>query len=631
MSDLHDRAEAAGLIRQWQDAKGEDQIVSDEALEAILACLDDDAIEERFVSADMGGIVVLPSGWRAGPAELRLESGDIRPVTLSKDDDRVCLTGIAMPGYHHLRQDDRELTVAIAPLRCPSPPAGRHWGSAVQIPSLREGHGAYGDFASLAQAAATLGRAGAAAVAISPVHALFPADASRFSPYAPSSRLFRNAWLAPAGEPMADTEELIDWSTAAPDRMRDLRIAYDRLSDADRATFAEWRQAQGERLQAQAVFDALHVYFLARNGASGWRQWPDEFHDPTGEAVRRFVADHADAVAFHAFAQWHADRGLARAADAARDASMAIGLIADLAIGVAGDGADSWSRPQDVLTGLSIGAPPDPLGPDGQNWGITALSPFALRRQGFAPFIGTLRAILAHAGGVRIDHALGLGRLWVIPEGRTADQGAYLTMPFDHMLRILKIEAHRANDGRGAIVIGEDLGTVPPGFRDVMADAGMLGMRVLPFERDAEGDFVPSQDWSADAIAMTATHDIATVAGWWQGRDLEWRATIAGKPVSSDQQDERADERSRLWDKIGDGPMPEEAAPVVDAAIAAVASSPCPLAIIPAEDLLGLVEQPNLPGTIDEHPNWRRRLPNTLDAAFADPVVATRIATLNAR
>jgi 4-alpha-glucanotransferase len=307
-------------------------------------------------------------------------------------------------------------------------------------------------------------------------------------------------------------------------------------------------------------------------------------------------------------------------------------LIADLAIGVAMNGADGWSRRGELLTGLSIGAPPDPLGPDGQNWGITALSPFALRRQGFTPFIDTLRAVFAHAGGIRIDHALGLCRLWIVPDGAPADQGAYLAMPFADMLRILRIEAQRANEGRGAIVIGEDLGTVPPGFRDIMAKAGMLGMRVLPFERDEQGGFLPPETWSGQTIAMTATHDIATVSGWWKGRDLEWRARIAGRAVSPDDSNAREQERAALWRAIGDDePEPDDPGIVVDAAIAAVARTPCPLAIVPVEDLLGLDEQPNLPGTIDEHPNWCRRLPDTLDRAVTTPDVAARIAALNAR
>ncbi|WP_294305231.1 4-alpha-glucanotransferase [uncultured Sphingomonas sp.] len=628
MSDLHTRAEAAGLSRHWQDAKGHDQTVSDEALAAILDRLDTAVGETVFVSGELGQQISLPDTCRDGTARLTLEGGDVVSVSIRDRD----LPAILQPGYHRLEQGEREWTIAIAPPRCPAPPSGRHWGSAVQIPSLREGGGAFGDFAGLAGAAKALGRAGAAALAISPVHALFPADAARFSPYAPSSRLFRNVWLAPAGEPVADAPALIDWQSAAPDRMQDLRFFYDRLDQTQVQAFERWRMEGGERLESQALFDALHAYFHGRDRVSGWIDWPEEYHDPESEAVARFAAEHHDAIHFYAFAQWWADRALRDAADTARGSGMGIGLIADLAIGVAMNGADGWSRRGELLTGLSIGAPPDPLGPDGQNWGITALSPFALRRQGFAPFIDTLRAVFAHAGGIRIDHALGLCRLWVVPDGAPADQGAYLAMPFADMTRILRIEAHRANQGRGAIVIGEDLGTVPPGFRDFMAEAGMLGMRVLPFERDADGAFVPPDRWSDQAIAMTATHDIATVAGWWKGRDLEWRARIAGRPVSSEESADRAQERTALWQAIGhDAPKPDEPSEVVDAAIAAVAETPCPLAIVPVEDLLGLDEQPNLPGTIDEHPNWRRRLPETLDRSLAKPEVSARIAILNAR
>ncbi|MFN3775650.1 4-alpha-glucanotransferase [Sphingomonas parapaucimobilis] len=628
MSDLHARAEAAGLSRQWQDAQGRDQTVSDEALAAILDRLDTDVGETVFVSGELGEEVPLPGTCRDGTALLVLEGGETASITIRGG----MLPSINQPGYHRLEQGERQWTVAIAPPRCPTPPPGKHWGSAVQIPSLREGAGAFGDFASLASAAKALGRAGAAALAISPVHALFPADAGRFSPYAPSSRLFRNVWLAPAGEPVAAPPALIDWPSAAPDRMRDLGIVCDQLDDVQSQDFERWRQEAGERLEAQARFDALHAYFHARDRASGWPDWPEEYRDPASEAVARFAAEREDSIRFYAFAQWWADRALRDAADTARDNGMGIGLIADLAIGVAMNGADGWNRRGELLTGLSIGAPPDPLGPDGQNWGITALSPFALRRQGFAPFIDTLRAVFAHAGGIRIDHALGLCRLWVVPDGAPADQGAYLAMPFADMLRILRIEAQRANQGRGAIVIGEDLGTVPPGFRDTMAKVGMLGMRVLPFERNADGAFLPPDTWSEQAIAMTATHDIPTVAGWWKGRDLEWRARIAERPVSPEDSANRAQERTALWQAVGNGaPKPDEPATVVDAAIAAVAGTPCPLAIIPVEDLLGLDEQPNLPGTIDEHPNWRRRLADTLDRSLATPEVAARIAVLNAR
>lgn len=579
MSDLHALAEAAGLHAAWQDAGGKDHVVGDDTLRAILTALD-------------------------------------------------------VPADHDGQVRDSLGAMAESPLRCPALTDGaRIWAAAVQIPSLR-GHSdtAFGDFGALADAAGAFGRRGAQALAISPVHALFPADPARFSPYAPSSRLFLNVWLADparigAPYPAMPAAALIDWQGAVPERMRHLRAVWGGANDAVRDAVAAFRAARGDALEAHARFDALHAQFAM----PGWREWPETYRDPAGDAVRRFAAEQAGTIGFYVFLQWLADAGLAAAQAAARE-TMAVGLIADLAVGVDAGGSQTWCRRGDFLTGLTIGAPPDPLGPDGQNWGITAFSPFALRRTGCAPLADTLRAVLAHAGGIRVDHALGLARLWVIPDGAAASEGAYLTMPLGPMLDTLAREARRA----GAIVIGEDLGTVPPGFRDTLHDRGLLGMAVLPFERDADG-VTPARDWNAQAAAMTGTHDTATLGGWWTGRDIDWTWRLGR---SSDQPDEAADrthrdaDRAALWSAYVDagvarGAMPDDAAPAVDAGIRFAASAPGPLAIVPVEDLAALPEQPNLPGTTDEHPNWRRRLPAPIDALLDQPAVAARIDALN--
>ncbi len=653
MNSLQTLAVAAGLQPEWQDAAGHRQTVSDGALHAILdrlghASADTKQIADslaaittptsrtpRFVSVNVGDPIQL-SITLSGNAQLTLENGTRTSVAIG----RGALKPIDHTGYHRLEIGNDVIDLLVAPRRCFTIadvlPGRKLWAPAVQIPSLRsESTKAFGDFGTLAEAARAFGERGADALAISPTHALFPADASRYSPYAPSSRQFLNGLYGDSavftGTSDEPTSELIDWQQAIPAKLAGLRKAFDQDAKSLGKTLEAFRRDGGENLDHHAEFEALHAHFFARDGARGWQQWPAEYHEPASPAVRRFVTEHADDVTFYVFLQWLARRDLDAAQTAAKDAGMAIGLIADLAVGMDPGGSHGWSRRSDLLTGLSIGAPPDPLGPDGQSWGITGFDPQALRDTGFASFIATIRAALAHAGGIRIDHAFGLRRLWVVPEGASAGEGAYLDMPFDDLMRIVAMESQRAC----AIVIGEDLGTVPDGFREAMDARAMLGMRVLWFERDADG-FVPPAKWSPDAVAMTGTHDLATIAGWWSGRNIDWTWDLGRKSDAADKLTDlaaRAEDRVALWSAFDTGteqPTPEDTDPVVDAAIAHVAGTPCALAIIPIEDLAGLVEQPNLPGTIDEHPNWRRRMPDTTEALLARPEVAARIDTLNA-
>lgn len=662
MTALHALAKAAGLHRDWEDAAGAAQRVDDAVLVAVLAQLGFPAstpaqiaesharlAEEAagdFLTADVGQPILLPSGWAdLGAAELVLEDGARQATTITPSREGPMLPPVNAPGYHRLVAGSRVLTLAVAPARCfgigDTVGTRRIWGPAVQIPALRDGRATgFGDFGTLADTVRAFGARGADAVAISPVHALFPADPGRFSPYAPSTRdflnvLFGDPALAGMSAEREETRDLIDWEAAIPRRMALLRRAYDARSDTIRTAVAAYRQAGGLALERHALFDTLHAHFRSQSGATGWQGWPAAYRHPEGEAVERFAADHADAVDFHCFLQWLAQHSLDAAQQAGVGAGMGIGLIADLAVGMDAGGSHGWSRREDLLTGLSIGAPPDLLGPDGQNWGITGLAPHALQRTGFAPYIATLRAVLGSAGGIRIDHALGLSRLWVVPEGAAASDGAYLTMPMAALFRLLSLESHRAR----AIVIGEDLGTVPPGFRPAMEARGILGMRVLWFERDAQGAFLPPAQWSSDAAAMTGTHDLPTVAGWWRGRDIDWTWALGRSSRAAGEaeaQASRAEERDALWQSFTDAgvaeaqqPAPDATEDVVDAALAYVGAAPCALALVPMEDVVGLVEQPNLPGTIDEHPNWRRRMPEPTEALLAKDRVAGRLATLD--
>jgi 4-alpha-glucanotransferase len=282
---------------------------------------------------------------------------------------------------------------------------------------------------------------------------------------------------------------------------------------------------------------------------------------------------------------------------------------------------------------LAVGAPPDMFNPRGQNWGLTGFSPRALVNGGFKPFLDTLRAALRHAGGIRIDHAMGLTRLWLIPAGAEPSNGAYLAYPLTDVLRLLALESQRHQ----AVVLGEDLGTVPDGFREILETAGLHGMRVLWFERTGRG-FAAPDTWDHSAVAMTSTHDLPTVAGWWRGSDIATRAKCDRLGVGVQEADvanEREADRRSLWRAFVDAgvaeeppPSSETTQPVVDAAVKFVANSGSPLFLLPAEDVLGLEEQPNLPGTIDEHPNWRRRLVPEAHALLDEPQVAARVATL---
>lgn len=281
--------------------------------------------------------------------------------------------------------------------------------------------------------------------------------------------------------------------------------------------------------------------------------------------------------------------------------------------------------------GLSIGAPPDLLNTRGQDWGLATFSPHGLRRHGYAAFIELLQAALRHAGGMRIDHAMGLQRLWVIPDGAAPAEGAYLRYPFADLLRLVRLESWRHR----AVILAEDLGTVPDGFSAQLAEAGVLGMRVLWFERAQDGQFRPPATWARDAAAMTSTHDLPTVAGWWRGRDIDWRERIGLIHDRDAAEAERARDQTALWQAFRDsGAVPDGSDPTPEGAAAAacahVARAASTLALLPLEDLLALEEQPNLPGTLDEHPNWRRRYVGPAAALLDSPPVAERIAAVAA-
>ena len=575
------------------------------------------------------------------PAELVHEDGERHPLTLRRRQGHLIVPRISDVGYHRLRFADHEVDVAIAPPRCVTiadlAKGDNRFGLAVQLYSLpREGDGGIGDTTALRALIAAAAARGVDAIALSPVHSLFASNGAHISPYAPSNRLFLNPLYADPSDalpgasvpvlPAPSQAGLIDWPIAAAAKYAALRKTFDSLDGNEPAAFGEFIRQGADRLREHALFEAVHAYWMEPGRSEAdWRRWPREWQGPSAPAVTAYAAVAAREVRYHQFLQWLASASFARAHTAAGEAGMAFGLIADLAIGMDPAGSHAWSRPTEVLTGLSVGAPPDIFIPQGQNWGLAAISPMALVDAGFDPFIATVRAALQHASGVRIDHAMGLMHLWLVPDGAPAAEGAYLRYPLQDLLRLLALESHRHK----AVVIGEDLGTVPAQFRSHLKQAGIAGMDVLWFQR-SERRFERPSAWRREAVAMTTTHDLPTVAGWWSGSDIRERARL--DLAGPDEEAGRKADRARLWRAFVDEgvaadetPSAAEADRAVDAALAFVARSPSPLVVVPVEDLLGRPEQPNLPGTVDQHPNWRRRLPVAAESIMDDSGVASRV------
>ena len=643
-------AREAGIATDWVDAADRPQRVAIGSLRSILVALGYPCATRNDITESRVRLRELSKDARTFYTTTAGE-----PISLSIGRNRAALPPIREPGYHHLHVGDRDITLAVAPPRCVTfgsiAPGKKLYGVAAQLYSLRNAGEGIGNTTALRDLVASVAREGADAIALSPTHSLFAADPAHYGPYSPSSRLFLNPLYAdPATvfgrerivplqhETRIEHGTLIDWAGSARSQYALLRRLFDGFvaAELERKTalasdFENFVREGGDRLHEHALFEALHQYwFGADEPAWSWNDWPADWRTPDAPAIREFASREARAIQFHIFAQWIAARSFASVQQSAREAGMRIGLISDLAVGMSPGGSHAWSRQQDLLPGLSIGAPPDLFNPHGQDWGLTGFSPQALIARGFEPFLATLRVALRHAGGVRIDHVMGLSRLWLVPQGASPADGAYLSYPLDDMLRLITLESHRHR----AVVIGEDLGTVQPEFRARLARAGIAGMDVLWFQRDGDA-FMPPAEWRRDAVAMTTTHDLPTVAGWWKGADIMTRSAI-GLADEKAETKQRAQDRAALWSAFqdagaADGDPPDDAAPAVDAAIAFTAQSPAALALIPLEDVLGVVEQPNLPGTIDEHPNWRRRLAQPASELLLAPEVRRRLKTLRER
>ena len=618
----------------------------------------------------------LPPGCRRILWNCRLADGEARSgeVALGIDSN---VERFAMPlpsglplGYHRLEVEadgaNAHADLIVAPDRCYLPaalgPGSRSWGLSCQLYGLRsERNWGIGDFNDLATLAGIAGHCNASVVGINPLHALFAAEPRHVSPYSPSSRtqldylyidvtavpgfaeddaireLTGGQWFG-ATHWAARSAEFIDYGAVAACKRAVLEALFRRfqsfeLSEDGTATsiagqaFRDFQQSAGQSLADFAVFEALHEHYLRENRQFSWHSWPAPMRDPRSPQVGAFAAAYRDRVEFFQFLQWQADRQLAAASRAGWEAGLSIGLYRDLAVGANPNGAEAWADQELVAPGASIGAPPDALSRSGQNWGLAPVNPLVLRRQGFAPFIASLRANMRHAGILRIDHVMSLNRLYWIPSGMEAKAGAYVNYPFKDLIRLVALESCC----QACAVVGEDLGTVPDGFRDSMHSANLLSYRIFVFERRNDGTFVPPTQYPALAAASPATHDIATLKGFWLGADIVWRRRLGLYPDRHAEEAEAAErhrdqslllaalvregliEAAQIEEFLPEGGSAVYTTDLADAILAYLGRSRARLMLVQLEDVLSEAEQANLPGTTDAHPNWRRRLSRSLE------------------
>lgn len=594
-----------GIDASWLDALDEEHEVAQATIDRLREVIGRPPadLEER------APIVARPGdALEVDRADVVCEDGAVRHVDGELPEDFPL-------GYHWLQTPEgRRRRLIVSPGRC-WVPEDRRWGWAVQLYATRSRESwGIGDLADLRALRRLAAEQGAGFLLINPLHAVAPTEGQEASPYLPATRRFRNPlYLRVSEVPGADAVDLEEEAGRAlsdgPLIDRDAIWARKRevlmrifFAHGGGEAFARWREEQGQPLQDWATWAAI----VEEHGGD-WHTWPEELRRPESPELESYVAQHGAVVAFHAWLQWALDLQLTAA-------TGDMTVIQDLPIGFAGGGADAWSWQDALAEGVDVGAPPDAFNSQGQNWGSPPLIPWRLRDADYEPFVQSIRATMAGAGGLRIDHVMGLFRLWWVPSEGSAADGAYVRYPSEDLLNIVALESHRAQ----ALVVGEDLGTVEAGVREAMAEHGVLSYRLLWFEDDDPAE------WPAEAMAAITTHDLPTVAGLWTGDDVEEQRE---RGTGTDEELERG--RNSLLEHL---PGLEEGASVEEAVTRAhelLARAPSTLLSATLDDALGERRRPNMPGTTDR-PNWSLPLPVPVEELAGHPLLQEVAATLAA-
>jgi (1->4)-alpha-D-glucan 1-alpha-D-glucosylmutase len=610
--------------------------------------------------------------WRVEAEDGTLLRGEVAPASLPVLEERGrqglwhVRLGLALPrltpGYHRLVLEKADGTplggtrLIVAPARCFAPaPDCRLWGPAIQLYTLRSDRNwGIGDFTDLAGFAAGAAALGADVVGLNPLHALFPSEPALCGPYSPASRNFLNVLyidpeaipefgscdearrLVSAPEFQRRLEALraanfVDYVAVASCKMETLRLLYIEFetsaSKSRRREFDLFVKKGGEELEKLALFYTAQEHFLGAGLVGGWPAWPAGWHDPDGPAAQALLGAEPGAMRFHCWLQWVAAEQLAAAHRRACEAGMAIGLYMDLAVGSNGGGAETWADQALYATGATVGAPPDPLALQGQDWGIPPMLPDELRERGYEPFVRLLRANMSQGGALRIDHVMCLLRLWWVPRGRPSAEGSYVYYPLDDLMAIVALESQRNR----CLVIGEDLGTVPPQIPLAMREHGVYSYRVLFFEKDGERLRRPAE-YPVDALVTVTTHDLPPLASFWEGSDIELRQQLGLYPdpgMADAARQERARDREAILAALAaEGLLPPgietgERAParMTESLAGAIqlflALSPAALMVVQPDDWLLMNTPVNVPGTDREYPNWARKLDASWPALLA--------------
>lgn len=665
-SPLDQLAARAGILPSYHDLEGTLHVAGAETKSALLKAVGYDisepalseqmeAIDARdrvrclpdyvIVPAGMASTVVLVRPPASGSWSLVLDNGEIMSGDIASDTvaDGIIRFGPLPAGYHQLSLGTDEALVIAAPERAPSVQevarAPRAWGMTGGLYAVRSTRSlGLADYEDLAHLCEVLAEKGAAFLGINPVHALGDA-CTVYSPYSPTHRgYFNSRHIAvdrvPEFENAQKAHTLLAQNAGSLDALRAIDlIDYDGVNAHHRAllgalfdvfdqgqttadrtnAFDLFCQAEGARLEEFCLFEALsHVH------GSNWRIWPEAVASPDAPGIRELKTHSWRELRYHAYLQWLASTQLLEAKDRAKRAGMALGLYADLAVGVRPDGAEIWANQGAFAHHVSLGAPPDAFNPNGQNWSLAPLNPCGLVEQKFEPFIATIRQCLKHAGMLRIDHVMGLLRCFWVPDD--GSPGAYVRYPLDALLAIIKIEAHRHN----VVIVGEDLGIVPEGLRETLAKAGFYGCTIMQFEKHDNGDFRSPSDYRPNTLSSVGTHDTPTLRGYWQGKDNDDRL-MAGQfdQVTRDEMDRRRGHDRWCLQKISGHWQDSEDRTLSFAQNLAIhrslASGSAALVAVQLDDVLEVDAQPNMPGTVTEYPNWRLKMPLPIDELSKDP------------